>query len=225
MASESFQFDAPEGTYVRTGNFTVPPQPMINVTPQPHSQAFMSSIYPTPRLSAVSVRIPATTKASKQAEKERAAAKAAAAAAAQAASSTSDGSISGDMGNPNGAAGPAGSSELGGPTWGGPLLESPLAAQGIDAPSTSLTGGSGALSGIAGIGGQGMGFSGLGASMGRLSQKPSRPKNSVKNTSSNFVNRMVAHQDLTKILAQRTDLNSFSVSTLANLCPVPVIHL
>ncbi|EPQ30360.1 uncharacterized protein PFL1_01886 [Pseudozyma flocculosa PF-1] len=208
MTTDTIRFEAPEGQYLQTGTFAPPPQPIISIAPQVYSQAFMSSIYPTPRTSTVSVKYPSTSKSAKHAEKERSAAKAAAAAAAAIDSSNgSDASVTGDATHANGGAGLSVADYLG--SSGGPLLEAPLAAQGIDAPASSLTGGNGGLAGIAGIGGQGMGFAGLGATMGRLSAKPSRPKNSVKNTSSNFVNRMVTHQDLAKILAQRTDYDSF----------------
>ncbi|KAN0064747.1 hypothetical protein ACQY0O_001804 [Thecaphora frezii] len=214
MTTDALTFEAPEGEYVQTGSFVPPPQPMINLPSQPHSQALMAAIYPTPRVSTVSVKVPATSKSSKQAEKERAAAKLAAAASQLESSNGSEASVSGDAatggaGGPgNGSGGASVSDHLG--TWGGPLLEAPLAAQGIDAPAASLTGGSGGLAGIAGIGGQGMGFGGLGAAMGRISAKPTRPKNNIKNTSSNFVNRMVTHQDLAKILAQRSETDSFA---------------
>ncbi|PWY99541.1 WD40 repeat-like protein [Testicularia cyperi] len=178
-------FDAPEGTYVCSARFTSPPQPMIHLNPLPTTQAQFAAIYPPPRVSTASLRYPATSKNSKAAEKQREAAKAAAAAAAAMASSTS-----------------------------------PLASQGIDAPPSHLTGGlppsaTGPLAGIAGIGGSGMGFAGLGESMGKLSAKPSRPKNNLKNTSSNFVNRMMTHPELNKILAARTDTEHFTFMTNA----------
>ena len=60
-----------------------------------------------------------------------------------------------------------------------------------------------------------MGFSGLGDTMGKLSAKPTRPKNSLKNTSSNFVNRMMTHPDFAKILSARTDSEHFTFLTNA----------
>ncbi|SNX83859.1 related to WD40 repeat protein CreC [Melanopsichium pennsylvanicum] len=174
MTTESF--DAPEGMYVCTSRFTPPPQPMIHLNPVPTTQLGLSAVYPTPRVSTVSLRYPATknTKAS----------------------------------------------DLDLTTSNRMLLEAPLASQGIDAPSSSLTGGlppgsAGPSAGIAGIGGPGMGFSGLGETMGRLSAKPTRPKNSLKNTSSNFVNRMMTHPDLAKILAARSDTEHFTFLTNA----------
>lgn len=60
-----------------------------------------------------------------------------------------------------------------------------------------------------------MGFSGLGETMGRLTPKPTRPKNGLKSTSSNFVNRMMTHPDLAKILAARNDSEHFAFLTNA----------
>uniref|UniRef100_V5E4M9 Uncharacterized protein n=1 Tax=Kalmanozyma brasiliensis (strain GHG001) TaxID=1365824 RepID=V5E4M9_KALBG len=176
MTTESF--DAPEGMYVCTSRFTSPPQPMIHLNPVPTTQVGLSAIYPTPRVSTVSPRIPVPSKKA---------------------------SDSNDT-----ATAPAH----------GVLLEAPLASQGIDAPSTSLTGGlppgsAGPSAGIAGIGGPGMGFSGLGETMGKLSAKPTRPKNSLKNTSSSFVNRMMTHPDLAKILSARTENENFTFLTNA----------
>lgn len=181
MSTESF--DAPEGMYVCTSRFTPPPQPMIHLNPVPTTQLALSAVYPTPRVSTVSLRYPVSSKNAKGADSNAAADAVASSARAV-------------------------------------LLEAPLASQGIDAPSSSLTGGlppgsSGPLAGIAGIGGAGMGFAGLGESMGKLSPKPSRPKNSLKNTSSNFVNRMMTHPDLAKILAARSDSEHFTFLTNA----------
>ncbi|GAC97412.1 hypothetical protein PHSY_004998 [Pseudozyma hubeiensis SY62] len=178
MTTESF--DAPEGMYVCTSRFTPPPQPMIHLNPVPTTQLGLSAVYPTPRVSSVSLRYPVSSK------------KASDSSAADFASAPSL-SV---------------------------LLEAPLASQGIDAPSSSLTGGlppgsAGPSAGIAGIGGPGMGFSGLGETMGKLNAKPARPKNSLKNTSSNFVNRMMTHPDLAKILAARTDAEHFTFLTNA----------
>ncbi|CBQ73231.1 related to WD40 repeat protein CreC [Sporisorium reilianum SRZ2] len=177
MTTESF--DAPEGLYVCTSRFTSP-QPMIHLNPVPTTQLGLSAVYPTPRVSTVSLRYPVSSKKASD-------------------PSTSD-LASGSAHNV--------------------LLEAPLASQGIDAPSSSLTGGlppgsTGPLAGIAGIGGPGMGFSGLGDTMGKLSAKPTRPKNSLKNTSSNFVNRMMTHPDLAKILSARTDSEHFTFLTNA----------
>lgn len=151
---------------------------MIHLNPIPTTQLGLSAVYPTPRVSTVSLRYTPTKNAK---------------------------AIDSDS-----APSPAH----------GVLLEAPLASQGIDAPSSSLTGGlpsgsAGPSAGIAGIGGPGMGFSGLGETMGRLSAKPTRPKNSLKNTSSNFVNRMMTHPDLAKILAARTDTEHFTFLTNA----------
>ncbi|TKY89301.1 hypothetical protein EX895_001832 [Sporisorium graminicola] len=178
MTTESF--DAPEGMYVCTSRFTPPPQPMIHLNPVPTTQLGLSAIYPTPRVSTVSLRYPVSSKKASDAN-------------------TTD-SASSSAHNV--------------------LLEAPLASQGLDAPSSSLTGGlppgsAGPLAGIAGIGGPGMGFSGLGDTMGKLSAKPTRPKNSLKNTSSNFVNRMMTHPDLAKILSARTDSEHFTFLTNA----------
>lgn len=153
---------------------------MIHLNPVPTTQLGLSAIYPTPRVSSVSLRYPASSK------------------------KASD-SITAEL-----AAAPSHNV----------LLEAPLASQGIDAPSSSLTGGyppgtAGSSAGIAGIGGAGMGFSGLGETMGKLSAKPTRPKNSLKSTSSNFVNRMMTHPDLAKILAARTDSEHFTFLTNA----------
>ncbi|SPC62867.1 related to WD40 repeat protein CreC [Ustilago sp. UG-2017b] len=103
----------------------------------------------------------------------------------------------------------------------GVLLEAPLASQGIDPPASSLTGGlppgsAGPPAGIAGIGGPAMGFSGLGETMGKLAAKPTRPKNSLKNTSSSFVNPIITHPDLAKVLATRTDSEHFTFFTNAH---------
>lgn len=178
MTTESF--DAPEGMYVCTSRFTSPPQPMIHLNPVPPTQLALSAVYPTPRVSTVSLRYPVSSKKASD-------------------SNTSDFASSSTR---------------------NVLLEAPLASQGIDAPSSSLTGGlppgsTGPLAGIAGIGGPGMGFSGLGDTMGKLSAKPTRPKNSLKNTSSNFVNRMMTHPDLAKILSARTDSEQFTFLTNA----------
>ncbi|SPO23848.1 related to WD40 repeat protein CreC [Ustilago trichophora] len=176
MTTESF--DAPEGMYVCTSRFTCPPQPMIHLNPIPTTQLGLSAVYPTPRVSTVSLRYPAAKNAKSS--------------------------------DPDSAASPAHAV----------LLEAPLASQGIDAPASSLTGGlppgtAGPSAGIAGIGGPGMGFSGLGETMGRLGAKPTRPKNSLKNTSSNFVNRMMTHPDLAKLLTARTDSDHFTFLTNA----------
>lgn len=178
MTTESF--DAPEGMYVCTSRFTSPPQPMIHLNPVPTTQLGLSAVYPTPRVSTVSLRYPVKNAKSL---------------------------------DPN--SGDSSSSPAH-----GVLLEAPLASQGIDAPASSLTGGlppgsAGPSAGIAGIGGPGMGFSGLGETMGKLAAKPTRPKNSLKNTSSNFVNRIMTHPDLAKILAARTDSEHFTFLTNA----------
>ncbi|KAJ1597249.1 hypothetical protein NDA14_001987 [Ustilago hordei] len=178
MTTESF--DAPEGMYVCTSRFTSPPQPMIHLNPLPTTQLGLSAIYPTPRVSTVSLRYPLkNTKLS-------------------------------DPNSADSAISPAP----------GVLLEAPLASQGIDPPASSLTGGlppgsAGPPAGIAGIGGPAMGFSGLGETMGKLAAKPTRPKNSLKNTSSSFVNRIITHPDLAKILATRTDSEHFTFLTNA----------
>ncbi|KAJ1026762.1 hypothetical protein NDA16_002059 [Ustilago loliicola] len=178
MTTESF--DAPEGMYICTSRFTSPPQPMIHLNPVPTTQLGLSAVYPTPRVSTVSLRYPVKN------------------------------AKSSDPNSGDSSTSPAH----------GVLLEAPLASQGIDAPSSSLTGGlppgsAGPSAGIAGIGGPGMGFSGLGETMGKLAAKPTRPKNSLKNTSSNFVNRMMTHPDLAKILAARTDSEHFTFLTNA----------
>ncbi len=95
MTTESF--DAPEGMYVCTSRFTSPPQPMIHLNPVPTTQLGLSAIYPTPRVSTVSLRYPASSKK---------------------ASDTNDFASAAAR---------------------GVLLEAPLASQGIDAPSSSLT--------------------------------------------------------------------------------------
>ncbi|SAM86479.1 related to WD40 repeat protein CreC [Ustilago bromivora] len=98
------------------------------------------------------------------------------------------------------------------------LLEAPIASQGIDPPASSLTGGllpgsAGPPAGITGISGPAMGFSGLGETMGKLAAKPTCPKNSLKNTSSSFVNHIITHPNLTKILATHTDSEHFAFLT------------
>ncbi|SYW84975.1 uncharacterized protein UBRO2_05669 [Ustilago bromivora] len=100
----------------------------------------------------------------------------------------------------------------------GVLLEAPLASQGIIPPASSLTGGlppgsAGPPAGITGISGPAMGFSGLGEMMGKLAAKPTCPKNSLKNTSSSFVNCIITHPNLTKILATHTNSEHFTFLT------------
>lgn len=122
----------------------------------------------------------------------------------------------------------------------GPTLESPLAAQGIDAYSFSLTGGVGgiqATSLLASRFGSASGLfpscnsnvtsglvgsiantpSGLGLvggpsienqSNSTMEKKLSRPKNSLKSTSSSFIQRVQFNPELTKILSFRTSLSS-----------------
>ncbi|SAM80443.1 related to WD40 repeat protein CreC [Ustilago bromivora] len=102
----------------------------------------------------------------------------------------------------------------------GVLLKAPLASQGIDLSASSLTGGlppgsAGPPAGITGIGGPAMGFSGLGETMGKLAAKPTCPKNSLKNTLSSFVNCIITHPNLTKILATCTNSEHFTFLTNA----------
>ncbi|SYW77924.1 related to WD40 repeat protein CreC [Ustilago bromivora] len=179
MSTESF--DAPEGLYVCTSRFTSPPQPMIHLNPLPTTQLGLSAVYPTPRVSTVSLQYPLkNTKLSDP--------------------NSADSAISSTPGI---------------------LLKAPLASQGIDPPASSLTGGlppgsTGPPAGITGTSGPAMGFSGLGEMMGKLTAKPTHPKNSLKNTLSSFVNCIITHPDLTKILATRTDSEHFTFCTNAH---------
>lgn len=98
-----------------------------------------------------------------------------------------------------------------------PVLESVLAAQGVDGAASHVTGGQGGMPGMAAlqllshIGGQEQtrnttstlltsNATGPTSTTGKL-----RPKNNIKQTSSSFVQRLQSHNELSKILGPRND--------------------
>lgn len=202
-AQDATSFVAPEGPYVLVDQFVVPTLPALPQAQQPPAFVF-------PRLSTVSVRYPATK--ANRSEKAAAAAAAATVAANSGSegggaglvdsSAGSDASTSGDA-TAQGTAGAEAGRHFAGAAY--PFLESTLAAQGIDAPASVLPG-------APALGGMSLGLGSVGLGLGRSGTKASRPKNNIKTTSSSFVNRIQSHEQLTKILAQRTDADVFAVS-------------
>jgi hypothetical protein len=98
----------------------------------------------------------------------------------------------------------------GGARGAGMTLECVLAAQGIDAPASQMTGGSGGLAPLAN-------WAPLHAASATSSSAASggtRPKNNIKQTSSSFVQRISTHGELNKILAARSEGECFGVSYL-----------
>ena len=105
----------------------------------------------------------------------------------------------------------------------GPVLEATLASQGIDGPSSHVTGGAGGLPGMSALqllshlGNTGPSEDQNNLSLfspnaststnayGSVNKNLPKPKNSIKQTSSSFVQRLQSHSDLAKIISSRLE--------------------
>lgn len=105
----------------------------------------------------------------------------------------------------------------------GPVLEATLASQGIDGPSSHVTGGAGGLPGMSALqllshlGSTGPSedqnnlsifhpnASSSTSAYGSVNKNLPKPKNNIKQTSSSFVQRLQGHSDLAKLLSSRLE--------------------